>query len=138
MASLRDQGKIKYVGNYFIGKAWSWFEPIMREKNSRPKEDWSDRTGRVLSSFDGMKKAMRQVFGEIDERTVAAQRLQHLRQNRSVREYITEFQTISSNLEWDEDALMDKFKGGFVMPAMPKAKYEAACVHVIAWHYPAS
>jgi hypothetical protein len=26
----------------------------------------------------------------------------------------------------------------FVMPAMPKAKYEAACVHVIAWHYPAS
>jgi hypothetical protein len=28
-----------------------------------------------------------------------------------VRGYITEFQTISSNLEWDEDALMDKFKG---------------------------
>ena len=84
----------------------------MRERNSKPQENWSERTKRVLSSFDEMKKAMRQVFGDLDERMVAAQKLQKLCQNRSVREYITEFQTIASNLEWDGDALMDKFKGG--------------------------
>jgi retrotransposon gag protein len=84
----------------------------MRERNTKPREDWSDRMERLLSSFNEMTMAMRQVFGDVDERTVAAQKLQNLRQDKSVREYITEFQTISSNLEWDEDALMDKFKGG--------------------------
>lgn len=100
------------MGNYLIGRAWYWFEPIMRERNSKPKEDRSDRTSKVLSSYNEMRKAMRQVFGDVDERTVAAQKLQHLRQTRSVRDYITDFQMITSNLEWDEDALMDKFKGG--------------------------
>jgi hypothetical protein len=107
-----DDKKVKYVGNYLEGKAWYWFEPIMREKNTKPKSEWSERTRRILSSFGEMRKAMRQVFGDIDERTAAAQKLQNLRQTRSVREYITEFQTISSSLEWDEEALMDKFKGG--------------------------
>ena len=65
--------KVKYVGNYLSGRAWYWFEPILRERNSKPKEDWSDRTSRILSNYEEMKKAMRQVFGDIDERTIAAQ-----------------------------------------------------------------
>ena len=93
-----SERKVRYVGNYFTGRAWYWFEPILRL--------------RILSSYNEMKKAMRQVFGDVDERTVSAQKLQNLRQTRSVLEYITDFQMISSNLEWDEDALMDKFKGG--------------------------
>jgi Retrotransposon gag protein len=59
-----------------------------------------------------MKKAMKQVFGDIDERKVAAQQIQKPRQHRSVREFITEFQTISSGLEWHEEALADKFLEG--------------------------
>ena len=55
---------------------------------------------------------MRQVFGDLDEKVKAAQNLQRLHQIRSVREYIIDFQMISSNLEWDEDALMDKFREG--------------------------
>ena len=35
-----------------------------------------------------------------------------LRQTRSVTEYITEFQTITSSLDWDEEALEDKFLEG--------------------------
>ena len=50
---------------------------------------------------------MQQAFGDLDERTKAAQELQRLRQVRSVREYITDFQMITSNLDWDEEALMD-------------------------------
>ena len=59
-----------------------------------------------------MKKAMKQVFGDIDERKVAAQRIQKLRQHRSVREYITQFQTITPNLEWHDEALADKILEG--------------------------
>ena len=39
-----DESKVKYVGNYFIGEAWYWFEPIMRERNTKPKDDSGDRS----------------------------------------------------------------------------------------------
>jgi Retrotransposon gag protein len=52
---------------------------------------------------------MAQVFGDVDERKTAAKQMQRLRQTRSVTEYITEFQMIASNLDWDEEALEDKF-----------------------------
>ena len=107
-----DESKVRYVGRYLKDRAWAWFEPIIRERNEKPRSGWSDRAERILTSYDEMKKAMKQVFGDIDERKVAAQRIQKLRQHRSVREYITEFQTISSNLEWHDEALADKFLEG--------------------------
>jgi len=55
---------------------------------------------------------MGQVFGAIDERKDAAERLQRLRQTRSVTDYITDFQVITSSLDWDEEALEDKFLEG--------------------------
>jgi hypothetical protein len=107
-----DERKVMYVGNYLEGKAWNWFEPIARERNQHAREDWSERAKRILTNYVEMKKAMQQAFGDLDERTKAAQELQRLRQVRSVREYITDFQMITSNLDWDEEALMDKFKEG--------------------------
>ena len=55
---------------------------------------------------------MAQVFGDVDERKTAARQMQKLRQTRSVTDYITEFQMIASNLDWDEEALEDKFTEG--------------------------
>jgi len=66
----------------------------------------------ILGSYKELKKAMGQVFGTIDERKDAAERLQRLRQTRSVTDYITDFQMITSNLDWDEEALEDKFLEG--------------------------
>ena len=45
-----------------------------------PRSEWSDRATRILGSYKEMKKAMGQVFGEIDERKTAAEKLQRLRQ----------------------------------------------------------
>jgi retrotransposon gag protein len=67
-----------------------------------------------------MKKAMGQVFGEIDERKTAAEKLQRLRQTRSVTDYIAEFQMITSNLDWDDEGLEDKFLEG-LKPEIRKA-----------------
>jgi len=39
----------------------------------------------------GKMQTMKQVFGDIDEHRIAAQKIQKLRQHQSVREYITEF-----------------------------------------------
>ena len=43
-----------------------------------------------------------------------------------------------ASLRTEREKRAQRSNGVSVMPAMPKAKYEAACVHVIAWHYPAS
>jgi hypothetical protein len=51
---------------------------------------------------------MGQVFGETNERQTAAEKLQRLRQTGSVTYYITEFQVITSSLDWDDEALEDK------------------------------
>ena len=107
-----SENKVKYVGNYLEGKAWDWFEPIVRERNQFERENWSARAKRILTNYGEMKKAMQQAFGDLDEKVKAAQKMQRLRQVRSVREYITDFQMIVSNLEWDEEALMDKFREG--------------------------
>lgn len=45
-----------------------------------------------------MKKAIQQAFGDLDEKVKAAQKLQRLRQVRSVREYITNFRCVRDAL----------------------------------------
>jgi Retrotransposon gag protein len=107
-----NDAMIRFIGGHLKGKAWNWFEPFMREKKEKDPEDWSDRTKRVFSSYKELRKAMTQVFGDIDERKTAARELQRLRQTSSVRNYITEFQMITANLEWDDEALEDKFMDG--------------------------
>ena len=109
---VQDGARVRFVGGHLKGKAWDWFEPFMRERGEKPKIEWSDRTTRVLGSYREMRKAMGQVFGDIDERKTAARKLQKLRQTHSVRNYITEFQTITANLDWDNEALADKFQEG--------------------------
>jgi hypothetical protein len=107
-----DEAKIRFIGGHLKGNAWDWFEPFPRERNNKPKVEWSDRTTNVLASYRSLSKAMTQVFGDIDERKTAARKLQQLRQTTSVRSYIMEFQMITANLEWDEEALEDKFLEG--------------------------
>ena len=109
---VEDEAKVKYVGRYLRDDAWEWFEPIIRERNEVNREDWSPRAKRILTSYSEMKKAMKQALGDIDERKTAAQELQKLRQTRSVREYITKFQQITSRLDWDDEAMADKFLEG--------------------------
>ena len=107
-----EKAKVMFIGSHLKDSAWNWFEPFLRERNENPEDEWSDRTTKVLKDFKELKKAMEQVFGDIDERKTAATKLQKLRQTTSVRQYITEFQTITANLEWDEEALSDKFEEG--------------------------
>jgi len=72
---IEDEKKVRYVGGYLRKKAWEWFEPIIRERNEKHRHDWSERATRILGDYKEMKKAMGQVFGDIDERKTAAQEL---------------------------------------------------------------
>jgi PAS domain-containing protein len=109
---VEGDAKVRFIGGHLKGGAWNWFEPFMRERNEKPIEEWSERTTKLFSSYEELRKAMIQVFGDIDERKTAARKLQRLRQTTSVRNYITEFQMITANLDWDREALEDKFQEG--------------------------
>jgi Retrotransposon gag protein len=112
-ANITDESaRVRFIGGHLKNEAWDWFEPIARERASKPRVEWSDRTTRILSSYEELSKAMNQVFGDIDERKTAAKKIQQLKQTTSVRSYITEFQTITANLDWDSEALEDKFQEG--------------------------
>jgi hypothetical protein len=52
-----DEDKIKFIGGHLKGKAWDWFEPILREKDTVPRANWSDRTERIIGSSKELKKA---------------------------------------------------------------------------------
>jgi hypothetical protein len=92
--------------------AWDWFEPILHEAGNNSRDRCSERTRRILGSYKEFKKALGQVFGQIDERKTAAEKIARLKQTTSVTLYIAEFQTIASSLDWDDDALEDKFLEG--------------------------
>jgi hypothetical protein len=65
---VEDEAKVKYAGRYLRDDPWEWFEPIIRERNEINRKDWSLRAERILTSYNEMKKAMKQVLGDIDER----------------------------------------------------------------------
>ena len=58
-----EERKVRFIGSHLRGKAWNWFEPILRESDEKQRSDWSDRATRILGSYKEMKKAMGQVFG---------------------------------------------------------------------------
>src|SRR5467141_1413024 len=115
-----EERKVRFVGGYLEGLPWDWFEAILRESDEKPRNEWSKRTIRILSNYNEFKRALGQVFGEKNERQDAAERLQRLHQTGSVTSYITEFQVITSSLDWDSEALEDKYMEG-LKPEVRKA-----------------
>ena len=45
-----DKSKIVFIGSHLKDNAWSWFEPFMRERDTKQESEWSDRTTKVLMS----------------------------------------------------------------------------------------
>jgi hypothetical protein len=115
-----EEQKVRFIGGYLRGLPWDWFEAILRESDEKPKKEWSDRTIRILGNYNEFKKALGQVFGDKNERQTAAEKLQRLQQTGSVTNYITEFQVITSSLDWDDEALEDKYMEG-LKPEVRKA-----------------
>jgi hypothetical protein len=84
--STKDLGEIKVLGIR-----------ITRDRKRRTIYlDQTTHLKQMLRQYDmdhrpGKMQTMKQVFGDIDEHRIAAQKIQKLRQHQSAREYITEF-----------------------------------------------
>lgn len=112
--NLPEADKVIYVSTYLRGHAFDWFEPFIREFQEQPdRDEWSDTTTEVFSSFANFKKRLELTFGDIDATRTAERRLKKLRQTTSASTYVAEFQQIISHLNWDEETYISFLEDGF-------------------------
>ena len=69
-----EENKVRVVGSYLRELAWDWFEPVLHEANNTPRTEWETRTKRIMGSYKEFKKSLGKVFGQIDERKIAAEK----------------------------------------------------------------
>src|SRR6266576_286722 len=87
------------------GQASRWAKPLLKKLLDRTEYE-------ALASWDNFKKAFLLAFGDPIKRERATENIQKLVQTRSTSEYASEFRILMEELEWDERALIDRFKAG--------------------------
>jgi len=113
---LRTQAsRVIFVSTYLRDRAFEWFEPILREYYNKARDNWGNITKEVFSDTDGYEKFrshLNKTFGDVDATRTAERKLRHLRQTTSAVAYASEFQQITSHLDWDEEAYVAIFEDG--------------------------
>jgi hypothetical protein len=113
---LRTQGsRVIFVSTYLRDRAFEWFKPILREYYNKATNNWGNITQEVFSELDGyknFKNHLNKTFGDVNATRTAERKLRHLRQTTSATAYASEFQQITSHLDWDEDAYVAIFEDG--------------------------
>jgi len=80
----KDKDKIAFALSYMIGAAQSWAMPILQALDEgRPHE--------LLQDYDRFRAAMISIYGDMDRRSTAEDRLAKIKQIGSVASYISTF-----------------------------------------------
>lgn len=93
--------QVAFVASLLSGNALSWVAPLI-EKNSP-----------LMDNLDAFMEALTSTFGDTDRERVAETRIQSLQQGlRSAATYAAEFQQLACDLDWNDKALINKFRWG--------------------------
>jgi hypothetical protein len=76
----------------------------------------------MFSGWTGFAERLTQMFGDPESETTAERKLYSLTQRTSAIEYTTQFQTLATQVEWNDKALMAQYKQGL------KAKVQDAII----------
>ncbi|CAG8623952.1 17148_t:CDS:2, partial [Racocetra persica] len=91
--------QVGLLGSLLIGPALFWFVPLL-ERNSP-----------VLEDFETLIAEFEIIFGDADKARTASNKIQKLSQDpRLAATYALEFRQITSDLDWGEAALINKFR----------------------------
>lgn len=100
-----EEDKIACALSYMTGAAQSWAMPILQALDEgRPHE--------LLSNYDAFREAVISVYGDMDRRSNAEDRLGKIRQTGSVATYISTFNESAAQVDWNESSLVARFRGG--------------------------
>lgn len=118
-----DLSKILYAGSWLRGNAFDWFQPRL-DSGEIMNITWSQfETGFLYS------------FGDPDHKQNVTRELQRIRQSDSVSSYATHFFQLSTQLEWNDEALRAQFYEGLrddVKDALALCDRDAKTVHDLA------
>ncbi|KAG9097342.1 hypothetical protein FS749_006549 [Ceratobasidium sp. UAMH 11750] len=87
------------------GEATKWAKPLLAKRLTGTAHP-------ALASWHAFKHAFLLTFGDPIKKECAIRDIGKLEQTRSAKEYATEFCILMDELDWDEKALIDKFRVG--------------------------
>ena len=104
-----DASRVGLVGTLLTGIALSWFAPLL-EKNSP-----------LLNNFEEFIKEFKACFGDTDGVSTTINKIRTLRQgDQPSSTYTDNFHLIASDIPWDEQSLMEKFRSGLRTSYFPR------------------
>jgi len=114
--------KVVYAGLFLSGRALEWFEPYLTEIQKNGLTTTNPEVRYMFATWAGFVERLTQMFGDPEATTTAERKLQNLVQRTSTIEYTTQFQTLATQVEWNDKALMAQYKQGL------KAKVQDAII----------
>ncbi|QRW03988.1 Retrotransposon gag protein [Ceratobasidium sp. AG-Ba] len=100
-----EEDKIAFILSYLDSKAVEWIEPHIEFDMLHRPVAWLHDGNLFWAEFEKR-------FGEIDRSTKALKELKTLCQKKSVQDYVTEFQTLATHVNYDDMAIRDMFYKG--------------------------
>jgi hypothetical protein len=87
------------------GDATRWAQPLLQRIISGKEHP-------ALQSWQSFKEAFLLAFGDPIKKERAVRDIQRLVQTKSAQEYASAFRILMDNVDWDEKALIDRFRNG--------------------------
>lgn len=100
-----DEDKVAFALSYMTGAAQNWAMPLLQALDE-------GREHVLLRDYAAFREAVIGVYGDLDRRGNAEDRLGRLRQTGSVASYISTFNEYAAQVEWNESSLVARFRGG--------------------------
>ncbi|QRV96424.1 Retrotransposon gag protein [Ceratobasidium sp. AG-Ba] len=91
--------------NMESGDAANWAQPFLRKLSQK-------ETHPILASWRKFKKSFLDDFSDPVKKEKAIRELSKLTQTRSAQAYVTQFRTLMQEVDWNDEAFIDRFKEG--------------------------
>jgi hypothetical protein len=120
-----DADKVAYALSYMSGAAQNWAMPLLQALDE-------GREHNLLENYDAFRESVIGVYGDLDRRGNAEDRLGRLRQTGSVAAYISTFNEYAAQVDWNESSLMARFRGGLkdeVLDSVATAETQPSRLH---------
>lgn len=101
-----ERAKVLFAASYLESVAHAWFEPFLFDDNENDHP--------FLSSFTLFEEELNSLFGDPNAELTAERKLNklHMKEIHQVAKYITLFRQYQNQINWDEKALMFRFRQG--------------------------
>ena len=108
-----EAAKTRFAASRLKDKALQWFELTLKNYLDYTKDDdRDDFTIEVFEKYSKFEEEIKKVFGHVDEKLHAQERLGQLRQTKSTSIYATLFRQDSLRAEMDDKGLIHLFYNG--------------------------